>query len=463
MHKNKKNWSSRYRFCYCCRFDHSLKEADVQLVPCNTLSQEQFFEVYFSSRSNTPLCLNKYILQLTRMALKGCDTAEMLAHTHRNRPCFKKIDSLCARLKQDLQRSDSVLANINSQGVAWAVKDFIFVFTRIINAWIIIKGYVYNTPEGLAKVKSSLSGDFTEQFLKWQDSTISFVDSIIKSFINLDEMVQSQRTSFQKTESNKNCKNASKNDSHTAADPIADEYIVEYLTKLFNHDNEPKKSDDKLSATTNNIENSVQAPTINNNLTIMATGFFPKIIEESEESQIQAAEKGTYFKTGKYNPMKKDKNINNNNNNNNSMQKNENNNNNSMESLVECKSMFTNNTSSLASSDTISPINMMDMSNGMGINYDPNHVEQTPRAPFLKDLNSLSLNNIMAAKSVEYHIRNIDDDFEEAKNLTAKVEYLLNKMMNLEESQYLFKTVFTKNYVNIFFFLFIYDLFHIIT
>jgi hypothetical protein len=74
------------------------------------------------------------------MALRGCEVAEQLANNHKKRPCFKKIDSLCARMKQDLVRPDNVLANINSQGIAWAVKDFIFVFTRIINAWLIIKG-----------------------------------------------------------------------------------------------------------------------------------------------------------------------------------------------------------------------------------------------------------------------------------------------------------------------------------
>lgn len=60
---------------------------------------------------------------LTHVALHGSEIAEKLAFNHRNRPCFKKIDSLCARMKQDLIRPDGVLPNINSQGIAWAVKD----------------------------------------------------------------------------------------------------------------------------------------------------------------------------------------------------------------------------------------------------------------------------------------------------------------------------------------------------
>lgn len=55
----------------------------------------------------------KKFADLTRLAMRGSETAERLGYTHRNRPCFKKIDSLCARMKQDLIRPDGVLPNIN--------------------------------------------------------------------------------------------------------------------------------------------------------------------------------------------------------------------------------------------------------------------------------------------------------------------------------------------------------------
>uniref|UniRef100_A0A182PMQ3 Bromo domain-containing protein n=1 Tax=Anopheles epiroticus TaxID=199890 RepID=A0A182PMQ3_9DIPT len=131
--------------------------------------------------------------ELIKTALDGCKKAEALATCHQKRPCFKKIDSLCARLKQDLVKTDNVMSNINSQGLAWAVKDFIFVFTRIMNAWIIIKGYVHNKPEGLTSIQRELCPNFLDAFGRWHDTTHELVQSIIKSFINLNKLAKQQR------------------------------------------------------------------------------------------------------------------------------------------------------------------------------------------------------------------------------------------------------------------------------
>ncbi|XP_062706294.1 protein mitoshell isoform X2 [Aedes albopictus] len=207
------------------------------------------------------------LIALTDMAMQGCELAEQLANNHQKMPCFKKIDSLCARMKQDLIRPDSVLANINSQGIAWAVKDFIFVFTRIINAWNIIKGYVYNTPDGLDRVQKVLSPDFLDHFLKWQDSTIDFVDSLVKSFTSLDEMVQNQRTSrMQKESSPKVSGRQSKTDEEKERNI---QELYEYLKDMI-----PNLAENKNNSS-------------------------------SDNAQMKHNENGTYFKTGIYEPVKK--------------------------------------------------------------------------------------------------------------------------------------------------------------
>jgi len=72
-------------------------------------------------RNSEVLLHEQRLHDITRISLQGSEIAERLANAHRNRPCFKKIDTLCARLKQDLLRPDGVLPNINSQGIAWAV------------------------------------------------------------------------------------------------------------------------------------------------------------------------------------------------------------------------------------------------------------------------------------------------------------------------------------------------------
>ncbi|XP_055913039.1 protein mitoshell-like [Eupeodes corollae] len=208
---------------------------------------------------------------LKSLALSGSETAEKLAYTHRNRPCFKKIDSLCARLKQDLVRPDGVLPNINSQGIAWAVKDFIFVFTRVMNAWIIIKGYVYNTPEGLNKVRSALSPEFVRSFTAWQETTVSFMDNLIQSFINLDNLVQSQKNVYQKANNSTPMK-ASNDDSFEYSSSPVDEFVG--LNK---------------------------EPTATQN-----TNYTYTMVEDSDLTQRENAVNGTYFKTGTYNFIKRE-------------------------------------------------------------------------------------------------------------------------------------------------------------
>lgn len=82
------------------------------------------------------------------------------------------------------------MANINSQGIAWAVKDLIFAFTRIASAYTILKGYVYNTPEGLNKIKREFGPGFEDSFIQWQHATKEFEKHLVPAFIRLDRMNQ---------------------------------------------------------------------------------------------------------------------------------------------------------------------------------------------------------------------------------------------------------------------------------
>uniref|UniRef100_A0A1Q3FSQ8 Bromo domain-containing protein n=1 Tax=Culex tarsalis TaxID=7177 RepID=A0A1Q3FSQ8_CULTA len=240
---------------------------------------------------------------LTEMAMQGCELAEQLATHHQKRPCFKKIDSLCARMKQDLIRPDSVLANINSQGIAWAVKDFIFVFTRIINAWIIIKGYVYNTPEGLERVQKVLSPDFLESFSKWQDATIDFVDCLIKSFTNLDQMVQTQRTSGVQKESKyggggRQSKTDEEKERHIHE-------LYEYLKDMIPNLAESKAAAAAAAASSSDNTSTSDMSDRSSVVFDSAKSFLASVVNDSTQAQMKHNENGTYFKTGIYEPVKK--------------------------------------------------------------------------------------------------------------------------------------------------------------
>lgn len=180
-------------------------------------------------------------------------------------------------MKQDLIRPDGVLPNINSQGIAWAVKDFIFVFTRVINAWIIIKGYVYNTPEGLNRVKAALSPTFAQSFANWQVITLAFIEDLIKSFVSLDELVQSQKVSYQKNDNG-----GPKSSTPTKADSKSNNSSATLIDDAF----------DMLNTTSDGVGS-------------LSKSYMYTMVEDSEETQRKAIADGSYFKTGTYNPIKK--------------------------------------------------------------------------------------------------------------------------------------------------------------
>lgn len=125
------------------------------------------------------------LCELQEIATSGCESAAKIYPSHSKRPYFKKIDLLCDRLRQDLRVTDKAVVNINSHGVAWAIKDFIFVFTRITSAWVIMRDYYYTKSEGMNCVKESIDPNLAKDFLEWQEATKNFCKSLQKSFENL--------------------------------------------------------------------------------------------------------------------------------------------------------------------------------------------------------------------------------------------------------------------------------------
>lgn len=287
-------------------------------------------------RRNSQVALPIQRLQdITRISLQGSDIAERLANAHRQRPCFKKMDTLCARLKQDLLRPDGVLPNINSQGIAWAVKDFIFVFTRIVNSWVILKGYVYNTPDGLNKIKDQLPAGFMAAFDYWQISTLTLVDMIIKSFVNLDGMLQKQKNSFTKLDNTYNnlSSNGNSSDSNSSNKTLNGTDISLPVTAVVSpQDNMGRgygpsaystpHSNNKCRETTKTVGKGTSGNSFSDSLEpdndsdIMDTtpmsshnlNYLYTMIEDSEEAQRCVNANGTYLKTGTYTPLKKDAN-----------------------------------------------------------------------------------------------------------------------------------------------------------
>lgn len=357
------------------------------------------------------------------MAMHGCEVAEEMAITHQNRPCFKKIDSLCARMKQDLMRPDSVLANINSQGIVWAVKDMIFVFTRVINAWNIIKGYVYNTPEGLNNVKSALSENFYTSFYEWEDSTLNFCKNLVESFDNINDLVQSQRVALQKLSTNcssKSGQHRNRNNSSANNHVRSSKNSVDEAMNLFSAHSLLEKDPETSS---------VYAPQCSEEQSpISRPNYFLNVVKNSEATQREAVAKGTYMKTGLYNPLKKEVYG-------------------EMSMTVtpscvakptgELKSIFTQTTAPICFnpfSETCEAFH-----NSWPQKRDEGDPFVAPDAP----LNSLGVEKEIFNKHVHPPVARPPG----VTTADPKIEYLLHRLCNLNEAEYFFSSQFTKNYV----------------
>ncbi|XP_062133747.1 protein mitoshell [Drosophila sulfurigaster albostrigata] len=262
---------------------------------------QQYGTLQGNLRNSEVLLPKQRLKEITHISLYGSSIAEQVASAHRQRPCFKKMDTLCARLKQDLLRPDGVLPNINSQGIAWAVKDFIFVFTRIVNSWILLKGYVYNTPEGLNKIKDELPDGFMGAFDCWQITTLTMVEMIIKSFVNLDAMLQNQKNSFTKMDMhNRNCNNNDSSSDSNSSNKTLNGIDISTLENGPNAFSTPRKSTDpeELNPLLENNDN-----LDDNNMNYLYT-----MVQDSEEAQRCVNANGTYLKTGTYTPLLKEAN-----------------------------------------------------------------------------------------------------------------------------------------------------------
>ncbi|KAG5674877.1 hypothetical protein PVAND_004822 [Polypedilum vanderplanki] len=134
--------------------------------------------------------IDSVFYDLQRFAYEGCTFAEQIAQIYCKRPCFKKIDLLLSRLKNDLSMYHNILSNVNSQGTAWAIKDFTFAYSRIINAWVILRGYVYDQTEGLDNLRSDFDEDYLESFAEWQSATLRMMKSLMRTVENLNTSAQ---------------------------------------------------------------------------------------------------------------------------------------------------------------------------------------------------------------------------------------------------------------------------------
>lgn len=195
--------------------------------------------------------------ELQCFAYEGSLFAENVAKNYRKRPCFKKIELLLSRLRQELNVQHNIMSNINSQGTAWAIKDFVFVFSRIVNAWIIIRGYFYDKTEGLDDLRKEFDPNLFDAFTQWQEATLKMMKTMMGTVENIDILTQ-----------NKSGRKQKKKEVYVNLDSDVKQYDKAFL------ENFQKKL------------------------------FEPKFVENSEEIQVRNHQTRQYFRAGVLKPLK---------------------------------------------------------------------------------------------------------------------------------------------------------------
>ncbi|KAM3957953.1 mitoshell [Aphomia sociella] len=176
---------------------------------CNNLKQKH--KVSQEENKNKPsrssdvllTALDKIVIhdqipnQIVQLAIEACTDAENIAIAHHNRPCFKNIHSICAKTRSNVQKPDSAVANLHSQGIPWVIKNFIFSFVRILDGWKGVKELLSEKHDTFSRIENKYySPNIRECFVQWQAVTKEMLTHIYKTFKCLDHGFTMEQKSF---------------------------------------------------------------------------------------------------------------------------------------------------------------------------------------------------------------------------------------------------------------------------
>ncbi|KAI5637822.1 bromodomain-containing protein [Phthorimaea operculella] len=135
--------------------------------------------------------------QIVQLAIEACTDAENIAIAHHNRPCFKNIHSICAKTRSNVQKPDSAVANLHSQGIPWVIKNFIFSFVRILDGWKGVKELLSEKHDTFSRIENKYySPNIRECFVQWQAVTKEMLAHIYKTYKCLDQGFTMEQKSF---------------------------------------------------------------------------------------------------------------------------------------------------------------------------------------------------------------------------------------------------------------------------
>lgn len=188
-----------------CNIPDSRSDGSNQNQNPKISNQEEDIRKSSSSNSSELLLsvLDKIVIhdqipnQIVQLAIEACTDAENIAIAHHNRPCFKNIHSICAKTRSNVQKPDSAVANLHSQGIPWVIKNFIFSFVRILDGWKGVKELLSEKHDTFSRIENKYySPNIRECFVQWQAVTKEMLTHIYKTFKCLDHGFTMEQKSF---------------------------------------------------------------------------------------------------------------------------------------------------------------------------------------------------------------------------------------------------------------------------
>lgn len=123
--------------------------------------------------------------EIVKLFEDGCKEGEEIAEKNKHRPCFRNIQNLCVKTRNEITKPNTTTSNIHSQGIPWATKDFVYAFVRLANCWQILNGYLAKGTS-LRKVEKEYTPSFKECYERWEKNSIELATELRKVFGNLD-------------------------------------------------------------------------------------------------------------------------------------------------------------------------------------------------------------------------------------------------------------------------------------
>lgn len=188
-----------------CNISDSKSDGNNQKRNQKMINQEEDKSKSSASNSSELLMsvLDKIVIhdqipnQIVQLAIEACTDAENIAIAHHNRPCFKNIHSICAKTRSNVQKPDSAVANLHSQGIPWVIKNFIFSFVRILDGWKGVKELLSEKHDTFSRIENKYySPNIRECFVQWQAVTKEMLTHIYKTFKCLDHGFTMEQKSF---------------------------------------------------------------------------------------------------------------------------------------------------------------------------------------------------------------------------------------------------------------------------